>query len=91
MGRDMVGSFKTAGEIEFQLNRWLSKFVSGLIGDWTTAARYPLKDARCEVRERPGKPGVFGCVVHLQPHHQLDEVGAAFRLVTELAAPRVAA
>jgi type VI secretion system protein ImpD/type VI secretion system protein ImpC len=26
---------------------------------------------------------VYNCTVHLKPHHQLDEVGASFRLVTE--------
>jgi type VI secretion system protein ImpD/type VI secretion system protein ImpC len=91
MGRDMVGAYKTAEEVEFALGRWLSKHVSGLAGSETSAARFPLSDGRIEVRERPDKPGVYACVIHLQPHHQLDDVGAAFRLVTELAAPRAAA
>ncbi|MGH7084643.1 MAG: hypothetical protein ACREFN_06590 [Acetobacteraceae bacterium] len=39
------------------------------------------------VRERPGRPGVFGCTIHLQPQFQLDDVAATFRLVTDLAAP----
>ena len=47
--------------------------------------------SKVEVREKPGQPGVFGCVILLQPHFQLDEVGAAFRLVTDLQAPRAAA
>ncbi|MDW8397820.1 MAG: type VI secretion system contractile sheath large subunit [Acetobacteraceae bacterium] len=91
MGRDMIGAYKTPEEVEFALGRWLSKHVSGLVGADSTAARYPLRDARIEVRERPGRPGVYGCVIHLQPHYQLDDVGAAFRLVTEIAAPRAAA
>jgi type VI secretion system protein ImpD/type VI secretion system protein ImpC len=91
MGRDMVGSYKTAEEVEFTLQRWLSKHVSGLAGGELAAARSPLRDARIEVRERPGKPGSYGCVIQLQPHHQLDDIGAAFRLVTELTAPRAAA
>jgi type VI secretion system protein ImpD/type VI secretion system protein ImpC len=43
-----------------------------------------------EVRERPGRPGSFGCTIMLQPHYQLDEVGASFRLVTDLVASRQA-
>jgi predicted component of type VI protein secretion system len=39
------------------------------------------------VRERPGRPGVFGCTIQLQPHFQLDDVAATFRLVTEVVAP----
>jgi type VI secretion system protein ImpD/type VI secretion system protein ImpC len=27
---------------------------------------------------------VFGCVIHLQPHFQLDDVSTTFRLVTGL-------
>ena len=92
MGRDMVGSFRTEDEIQYRLQRWLQGFTNisaGAGGD--AAARYPLRDARVEVREKPGQPGVFGCTIMLQPHYQLDEVGAAFRLVTDLQAARQAA
>lgn len=91
MGRDMVGAYRTAEEIETALQRWLARLTSSMLSGPETAARYPLLDARVEVREHPGRPGVFGCIVHLQPHYQLDEVGAAFRLVTDLQAPRIAA
>jgi len=91
MGRDMVGSSLPAEEVEFRLQRWLSKHISGLAGGGNAAARYPLRDGRVEVRERPGRPGSYGCTITLQPHYQLDEVGASFRLVTDLAAPRAAA
>ena len=91
MGRDMVGSALSAEEVELRLQQWLNRHVTGLAGSGDAAARYPLRDARVEVRERPGRPGSYGCTITLQPHYQLDEVGAAFRLVTDLAAPRVAA
>lgn len=92
MGRDMVGAFRTPEEVERQLQRWLTGFTNSsgsAIGE--TAARYPLRNARVEVREQPGRPGTYGCVLHLQPHYQLDEVGAAFRLITDLQAPGAAA
>lgn len=91
MGRDMVGSYASAEDVEFRLQTWLSRHISGLAGGGDTASRYPLRDARVEVRERPGRPGSYGCTITLQPHYQLDEVGASFRLVTELTAPRQAA
>ena len=91
MGRDMVGSALSAEEVELRLQQWLNKHVTGLAGSGDAAARYPLRDARVEVRERPGRPGSYGCTIFLQPHYQLDEVGASFRLVTDLAAPRMAA
>ncbi|SDB68240.1 type VI secretion system contractile sheath large subunit [Belnapia rosea] len=92
MGRDMVGSFKTPQEIERRLQTWLMQYTSttsGAAGE--SGARQPLRSSRVEVREKPGQPGVFGCTILMQPHFQLDEVGAAFRLVTDLSAPRAAA
>jgi type VI secretion system protein ImpD/type VI secretion system protein ImpC len=91
MGRDMIGASLSPEEIEMRLSRWMAQYVSGLAGGAEAAARYPLRDARVEVRETAGQPGVYSCVVHLQPHYQLDEVGAVFRLVTELSAPGRAA
>lgn len=91
MGRDMVGSFMAPTDVELRLQQWLNKHVSGLAGGGEAASRYPLRDARVEVREKPGRPGSYGCTVYLQPHYQLDEIGASFRLVTDLSAARAAA
>lgn len=88
MGRDMVGSFKTADEIERKLNRWLQEYVNTNTASTGEArARFPLVEGNVQVRDRPGKPGVLGCIVRLRPHYQLDDVATAFHLVTELAAP----
>jgi type VI secretion system protein ImpD/type VI secretion system protein ImpC len=88
IGRNMVGAFKTASEIERELRDWLSGYVNtNLAGGPETRARFPLVSANVSVRERPGRPGVFGCTVLLQPHFQLDDVSATFRLVTDITAP----
>jgi type VI secretion system ImpC/EvpB family protein len=88
MGRDMVGSFQTAEEIERRLQNWLGNYVNAsLSAGPENRARYPLVGARATVREQPGRPGVFACTMLLQPHYQLDDVSATFRLVTEIAAP----
>lgn len=92
MGRDMVGGALSAPEVELRLQQWLNRHITGLAGSGgEAAARYPLSNASVEVRERPGRPGSYGCTIMLQPHYQLDEVGASFRLVTDLAAPLAAA
>ena len=92
IGRDMVGAFRTNDEIERRLQAWVTKYVnSNLAAGSETRARFPLVAGRVTVRERPGRPGVFGCVIHLQPHYQLDNVAATFRLMTEIAAPGRAA
>ncbi|HET7881334.1 MAG TPA: type VI secretion system contractile sheath large subunit [Acetobacteraceae bacterium] len=84
-GRQMIGSFKTANEIERSLQAWLIEYVNGnLSATGESRARFPLVAGKVTVNELPGKPGSFGCVVHLQPHYQLDDISAAFQLVTDI-------
>lgn len=88
MGRDMVGSIMTAAEVQSRLHRWIQLYVnsnSNATGE--QRARYPLVEGAVTVQEKTGKPGVYGCVVHLRPHHQLDDVSATFILQTEISAP----
>ncbi|ODU38099.1 MAG: EvpB family type VI secretion protein [Lysobacteraceae bacterium SCN 69-48] len=47
-------------------------------------AQYPLREARIEVAEIPGKPGAYKSVAFLRPHYQLDELSVSLRLVAEL-------
>jgi type VI secretion system protein ImpD/type VI secretion system protein ImpC len=90
LGREMVGAFRTADEIERALQAWIVPYVdSNAASTGDTRARFPLVAARVAVKERPGKPGVFSCTMHLQPHFQLDDVSASFRLVTDITAPGV--
>ena len=89
MGRDMIGAFQTADAVEMRLQEWLTRYVNGnLSAGGEARARYPLVAAQVSVRERPGRPGVYGCSIHLQPHYQLDNVAATFRLMTDISAPR---
>ena len=83
--RDRVGGFADAPGIETSLNRWLSQYCLGN-DDAPLAAKaaYPLRSGSIEVRETPGRPGVLGCTMHLQPHFQLDTVQTSFRLVTQV-------
>ncbi len=89
MGRDMIGAFQTTEAVEMRLQEWLTRYVnSNLAASGEARARFPLVAAQVSVRERPGRPGVFGCAIHLQPHYQLDNVAATFRLMTDISAPR---
>ena len=47
----------------------------------------PLREARIEVQDIPGKPGAYRAVAFLRPHFQLDELTVAMRLVAQLPAP----
>jgi type VI secretion system protein ImpC len=50
-------------------------------------ARFPLREARVDVYEIPGKPGAYKATVFLRPHFQLEELTASIRLVAELPPP----
>ncbi|MBO1326519.1 type VI secretion system contractile sheath large subunit [Acetobacter sp. TBRC 12305] len=87
MGRDMTGAFMTATEIQDRLRRWLARYTTANPGSMETLALYPLRQAEVSVADDLARPGVFSCVIHLEPHFQLDDVAVTFRLVTELSAP----
>ena len=85
MMRDKIGSFASKSSVELFLNNWISQYV--LLDDNASQeakAQYPLREARIEVTEVPGKPGAFKSVAFLRPHYQLDELSVSLRLVAEL-------
>jgi type VI secretion system protein ImpC len=47
-------------------------------------SQYPLREARVDVSEIPGKPGCYRAVAFLRPHFQLDELTVSLRLVADL-------
>ncbi len=86
--RDKIGSFMTRSNVENYLNTWITNYV--LLSDdagQELKARYPLREARVDVADVPGRPGVYKAVVFLRPHFQLDELTASLRLVAELPQP----
>jgi len=86
MIRDKVGSFTSADRCERFLRDWLLEYTTGREDlNWEEQARYPLKEASVRVKEHPAKPGEYLCVIHLQPHYQLDQMVSELELVTELA------
>jgi type VI secretion system protein ImpC len=85
MMRDKIGSFMSRKECENFLNQWILLYVVG--NDEVSAevkARRPLRDARIEVMEVPGKPGAYRAIAFLKPHFQLDELSISLRLVADL-------
>src|SRR5262245_19511385 len=88
LARDKVGAFLTPGDLEDYLRRWLLNYVTANdSAGMEMKAKYPLREAKVQVRERPDKPGTYSCVIHLRPHFQLDQMVTAVKLVTELAPP----
>ncbi|MEZ5362002.1 MAG: type VI secretion system contractile sheath large subunit [Bryobacterales bacterium] len=85
MMRDKIGSFASRKDVEVFLNRWIMNYVTpDDTASQTTKAQFPLREARVDVQEVPGKPGVYRSVAFLRPHFQLDELSVSLRLVADL-------
>jgi type VI secretion system protein ImpC len=86
--RDKIGSFLTKDNISNYLNTWIANYI--LLNDdapQNVKAKYPLREARIDVYEIPGKPGSYRSVVYLRPHFQMEELTASIRLVATLPPP----
>jgi type VI secretion system protein ImpC len=89
MMRDKIGSFVSRDECQSFLNRWIANYV--LLDDTANQdakAKFPLREARIEVSEVKGKPGVYDAVAFLRPHFQLEELSVSMRLVARLPQPK---
>lgn len=88
MMRDKIGSFMSRADAEKFLNRWINNYVTmDDTAGQSVKAKYPLREARIDVAEIPGKPGCYRAVAFLRPHFQLDELSVSLRLVADLPPP----
>ena len=86
--RDKIGSFMTAENVSVFLNRWIGNYILGRDdAGQSLKAQYPLREARVDVSEMPGKPGAYKAVAFLRPHFQLEELTTSIRLVATLPPP----
>jgi type VI secretion system protein ImpC len=85
MARDKIGSFMEATDCEKWLNRWINNYVnSNADAGPETKAKYPLREAKVEVKEIPGKPGSYNAVAYLRPWLQMEELTTSMRMVASI-------
>ena len=85
MGRDKIGSFMEVDDVEKWLNRWILNYVNANDGaGQDMRAKYPLADAKVEVKEVPGRPGSYHAVAWLRPWLQMEELTTSMRLVASI-------
>jgi type VI secretion system protein ImpC len=85
IARDWVGSFMEAPVAYSGLNRWITFSVySNESAGQEMKARFPLREARVEVKDIPGQPGSYNAIAHLRPWLQLEELTTSMRLVARL-------
>ena len=88
LARDKIGSFMEVEDCEKWLNQWITSYVAGREdADQETRAKYPLHEARVEVREVEGSPGRYSAVAYLRPSLQFEELTTSMRITVDI--PRV--
>ena len=85
MARDKIGSFMEVKDCDEWLNDWISNYCLRSAGaSDETKAKYPLAEAKVEVREVEGRPGWYEAIAYLRPHYQLETLTTSLRLVAEV-------
>jgi type VI secretion system protein ImpC len=85
MARDKIGSFMEAKDCENWLNRWIGTYVNGNADAGPEMkAKYPLREAKVEVKEIPGKPGSYNAIAYLRPWLQMEELTTSMRMVANI-------
>jgi type VI secretion system protein ImpC len=85
IGRDKIGSFMEVEDCQAWLHDWIHDYVSAdPKPDEEKKARYPLREAKIEVKEDPSQPGVYNAVAWLRPWLQMEELNASLRMVARI-------
>jgi type VI secretion system protein ImpC len=85
MARDKIGSFMEAGDCEAWLNRWIKNYVNtNEKAAQESKAKFPLREARVEVREVPGRPGAYSAIAYMRPWLQMEELTTSMRMVARI-------
>ena len=85
IARDKIGSFMEVEECQAWLDRWIHNYVSADPKPSQDAkARYPLREAKVEVKEIPGQPGSYNAIAWMRPWLQLEELTTSLRMVARI-------
>ena len=80
--RENMGAWREAGELERELNNWLSQYVTAMdTPDALTRSRRPLHMAHIHVRELEHEAGWFAITMRARPHFKY--MGVNFTLALE--------
>ena len=88
MARDWIGSSKEAPDLQKELHRWIHNYVTADPNpSEDERARFPLAEAKIEVKEIPGSPGSYNAVAWMRPWLQLEELTTSLRMVARIPGP----
>lgn len=85
IARDKIGSFMEVEDCQAWLDRWIHNYVSADPSPSNESkARYPLREAKVQVTEIPGKPGSYNAIAWMRPWLQLEELTTSLRMVASI-------
>ncbi|MFL5342356.1 MAG: type VI secretion system contractile sheath large subunit [Gemmataceae bacterium] len=85
MARDKIGSFMEATDCANWLNRWIKNYVNANPNSGQEMkAKFPLAEAKVEVKEIPGKPGSYQAIAWMRPWLQFEELTTSLRMVARI-------
>jgi type VI secretion system protein ImpC len=92
MVRDRIGSFKSANDMQKDLQQWILQYVDGdpANSSEATKAQRPLAAAEIVVEEVAGNPGYYTSKFFLRPHYQLEGLSVSLRLTSKLPSAKAA-
>ncbi|MDR2799974.1 MAG: type VI secretion system contractile sheath large subunit [Desulfovibrio sp.] len=77
--RENIGTWKERGDVERELNKWLSQYVTEMDNpDPATRSKRPLRMAKVEVSDVAGNPGWYSVSIKARPHFKY--MGSNFTL-----------
>jgi type VI secretion system protein ImpC len=77
--REQLGSWKERGQLERELNAWISQYVADMEDPAPSVrSQRPLRQAEVKVEDVPGQPGWYRCSLRVRPHFKF--MGASFTL-----------
>ncbi|GHU14685.1 type VI secretion protein [Betaproteobacteria bacterium] len=77
--RENIGSWKERGDLEAELNKWISQYVTEMDNpDPVVRSRRPLRMAEIKVNDVAGNPGWYSVSIKARPHFKY--AGADFTL-----------
>jgi type VI secretion system protein ImpC len=85
MARDWIGSAKETDDLQKELHRWIHNYVTAdPNASEEERAKFPLREAKIEVKEIPGQPGSYNAIAWLRPWLQLEELTTSLRMVASV-------
>ena len=82
--RDQVGATWSRQQVEEHLQKWIGQYV--LLNDSASLeekSKKPLRAAKIQVEDVPGKPGWYTAVLRLTPHFQMKGIDVSLRLTLD--------